>query len=135
MVNRDFFLMCMVQIGFPPLFIFYIKACINDILFFICLNGSLQGFFCSTNSLCQGWPFSPLIFYIIIDAFSCLLNYKSQPSSFQVIPINKWSISHMLFMDDVMIFGLVSMYNITNLEKHPQHFSCLYWFEGQSFQE
>ncbi|KAI0507349.1 hypothetical protein KFK09_013471 [Dendrobium nobile] len=72
-LSRDFLLDRQKLKCFPNLFIKYIKGCISNIYFSICINGSLEGFFKSTSGRHQGCPLSPLLFYIAMNGISCYL--------------------------------------------------------------
>ncbi|PKU61258.1 Putative ribonuclease H protein [Dendrobium catenatum] len=61
----------------------------------------------SKAGLRQGCPLSPLLFAITMDAFSTSLD----ASSFSGIPCADTSINHLLYADDVLVFGLASINN------------------------
>ncbi|XP_028555629.1 uncharacterized protein LOC114580904 [Dendrobium catenatum] len=50
-VSRNFLINRMRHKGFPDVFINWIKCCISNVHFSICLNGSLEGFFNSSSGL------------------------------------------------------------------------------------
>ncbi|KAI0489416.1 hypothetical protein KFK09_029258 [Dendrobium nobile] len=93
--------------GFPNLFVNWIKACISDVNFSIVLNGALEGYFSSSAGLRQGCPLSPYLFCLVMDAFSNLLEGRG----FKGISLGQYSINHLLYADDVLIFGEASIDN------------------------
>ncbi|XP_020698290.2 uncharacterized protein LOC110110968 [Dendrobium catenatum] len=105
--------------GFPEKFISWIKACICDVPFSVCINGALQGFFSSSAGLRQGCPLSPLLFAIVMDAFSCFLD----SSSFLGIPLGSSSLKHLLYADDVLVFGLATIPNANELAQILDNFA------------
>ena len=69
------------------------------------LNGSLFDFFGSSRGIRQGDPLSPLLFDIVMEALSRMLDEAAisrQFSSFSVGNIvgNSVMVSHLLFVDD-----------------------------------
>jgi hypothetical protein len=48
--------------------------CITMARFFIMINGSPQGFFGSSQGLCQEDPLSPLLFVIVMEALNRMLS-------------------------------------------------------------
>ncbi|KAI0522856.1 hypothetical protein KFK09_005241 [Dendrobium nobile] len=110
-VSREFLLARLVQKGFPNLFIKWIKSCITDVNFSIMLNGALEGYFSSSAGLRQGCPLSPYLFCIVMDVLSNLLESRG----FRGITVDKYSLSHLLYADDVLIFGEATLENCSIL--------------------
>ncbi|PKU67582.1 putative mitochondrial protein [Dendrobium catenatum] len=110
-VSREFVLARLAQKGFSPLFVNWIKMCISDIHFSIVLNGALEGYFTSTAGLRQGCPLSPYLFSIVMDAFSNLLKDRG----FIDITADNFHLTHLLYTDDVLVFGEASLHNCQNL--------------------
>ncbi|KAI0519828.1 hypothetical protein KFK09_007289 [Dendrobium nobile] len=100
-ISRDFIIARMHKKEFPLKFINWIKGCIYDVPFSVCINGALHGYFNSTSGLRQGCPLSPLLFAIAMDAFSCYMD----ESNFCGFPCGKAHYSHLLYADDVLVFG------------------------------
>ncbi|XP_020687236.1 uncharacterized protein LOC110103034 [Dendrobium catenatum] len=50
-VSREFILQHLYDKRFPDKFIDWIKACIMDVHFSICINGALEGYFNSSSGL------------------------------------------------------------------------------------
>ncbi|KAI0519028.1 hypothetical protein KFK09_006467 [Dendrobium nobile] len=105
-VAREFLIARLHQIGFPTQFMNWIKSCIFDVNFSVILNGGLEGYFPSSAGLRQGCPLSPLLFCLVMDAFSSLLDASGFSFS-----LEGFSITHLLYADDVLIFGEASFDN------------------------
>ncbi|XP_020697800.1 uncharacterized protein LOC110110584 [Dendrobium catenatum] len=108
----------MYEKGFPQKFFAWIKGCIYDVTFSICINGALQGYFNSTSGLRQGCPLSPLLFAIAMDVFSCYLD----GSNFCGFPCGNTSYTHLLYADDVLIFGPATVQNAQALNNILSYF-------------
>ncbi|PKU59129.1 Putative ribonuclease H protein [Dendrobium catenatum] len=119
-VSRDFLLARLTQKGFPLVFISWIKACISNVNFSVVIDGALEGFFPSSAGLRQGCPLSPYLFCIVMDAFSNMLD----ASGFKGFSADNFQISHLLYADDVLIFGEASVENCTILANTLKEFAA-----------
>jgi hypothetical protein len=52
----------------------WIKFCVSTVKFSILVNGVPSGFFQSSQGIRQGDPLSPLLFVVIMEALSRMLN-------------------------------------------------------------
>ena len=99
--------------------------------FSILINGSPKGFFGSTHGICQGDPLSFLLFVLIMEALSRMMNKAIEEgllSSFHVGALGSdlLCISHLLFADDTLIFSDAN-------PNHILHLRLLFsWFEAIS---
>ncbi|KAI0501396.1 hypothetical protein KFK09_016341 [Dendrobium nobile] len=114
-VSRKFLINRMRQKGFPDMFINWINSCISNVHFSICLNGSLEGFFNSSSGLRQGCPLSPLLFCIVMDALSCSLTSNYLGNNNPIFNINGKNFNHLMYADDLLVFGMAKAQNATNL--------------------
>ncbi|PKU78251.1 Putative ribonuclease H protein [Dendrobium catenatum] len=117
-LSWDFLISRMRDKGFPEKFIAWVKCCIQDVPFSICINGSLHGFFTSKAGLRQGCPLSPLLFVIAMDALSCSL----EEGPFTGIPYGTSNLKHLLYADDVFVFGVASTANAWALSNFLKDF-------------
>ncbi|XP_020685967.1 uncharacterized protein LOC110102125 [Dendrobium catenatum] len=106
-VSREFLLARLLQKGFPRTFISWIKACISNVNFSVVIDGALEGFFPSSAGLRQGCPLSPYLFCLVMDSFSNLLDARG----FKGFSTENFNLSHLLYADDVLIFGEASLEN------------------------
>ena len=98
--------------------------------FYVLVNGSPSCFFPSSRGLRQGDPLSPL-FVIVMEVFSCLLrraNSEGYLSGWQVRDRSgdEILISHLLFVDDTLVFCEASQDQMTYLSW------LLMWFKACS---
>ncbi|XP_020597013.1 uncharacterized protein LOC110036820, partial [Phalaenopsis equestris] len=85
----------------------------------ILINGQLQGNFTASRALKQGDPLSPTIFIIVMDYFSRMLDrniLNNQYSRFH--HRSNLAISHLMYVDDIMIFSNVHKLAVKKLEKY-----------------
>ncbi|PKU84501.1 Putative ribonuclease H protein [Dendrobium catenatum] len=125
-ISRDFLIARLLQKGFPNSFVTWIKGCITDVHFSICLNGSLEGFFNSTSGLRQGCPLSPLLFCIAMDGLSNILIDPTSSNQFKGICCNDLHINHLMYADDLLVMGDSNIDNANHLN------SCLHLFSSLS---
>jgi hypothetical protein len=72
----------------------------------IYVNGFASPFFKTSRGLRQGCPLSPLLFRLVTRGFSRLLGRLKSLGKIKGLPIRRdISISHALFVDDVLILG------------------------------
>lgn len=94
----------------------------------ICIDGALHGFFTSTTGLRQGCPLSPYLFYIIMDSLSCLIDNTTSADRFEGFNIENYQLSHLVYADDLLIFGKAEAWNcncLIEILKTFSRFSCL----------
>ncbi|PKU66661.1 Putative ribonuclease H protein [Dendrobium catenatum] len=125
-VSREFIIARLLQKGFPETFVSWIKGCISDIYFSICLNGSLESFFKSSSGLRQGCPLSPLLFCIAMDGLSNILNDPTASPNFKGISCKNFCINHLLYADDLLVMGESTRSNVIQLNR------CLHLFASLS---
>ena len=78
----------------------------NATSFAVLVNGSPSNFFRASRGLRQGLLLSPFLFLIIEDALSRIIQHAKREGSFKGIRINNTvELSHILFVDDVVMLG------------------------------
>ena len=101
--------MVLKKMGFEEKWIVWIKWCISTSSFSILINGNLAGFFNSFRGLRQGDPLSPYLFVLGMEALSLLIDkvmvggYLSG-YKFKGRDGRERLVSHLLFVDDTLIF-------------------------------
>lgn len=91
--------------GFPEIFICWIKGCISTATFSVTVNGELEGCFTSSRGLRQGYSLSPLLFVLVINVLSHRLDKAAIENRFGFHPkCKKMEIIPLSFTDDMIIF-------------------------------
>jgi hypothetical protein len=81
-------------------------ACISSVNMAVLINGSPTEFFSSHRGLRQGCPLSPLLFLLVVECLSRLLKEVVVKGSFHGLKVASSNfVSHLLFVDDVLILG------------------------------
>nr|XP_033509261.1 DExH-box ATP-dependent RNA helicase DExH10-like [Nicotiana tomentosiformis] len=127
-VNWEFLDFIMMRMGFGERWRGWIKFCISSVRFSVLVNGSPCGFFGSSRGLRQGDPLSPMLFILVMDALSkmidraaggCFLRGFSAP----IGVLSARRVSHLLFADDTLVFCDADMDQLTYLKQ------VLQWFQ------
>lgn len=102
----NFILEIMRKLGFPPIWINWIRICIFSPSFSILINGSPFGLFSPARGLRQGNPLSPFLFILGSEVFSRLLVHTESQDFLKGLKIAKICpiVSHLLFADDLLVF-------------------------------
>jgi hypothetical protein len=106
-----FLLVVLEKLGFNPVWISWIRTCISTPTFSILLNGSPFGFISPGRGLRQGDPLSPFLFILGSEVLSRLLFKEERNGSIHGLRIarNCPAIHHLLFADDLLLFGKASV--------------------------
>ncbi|XP_009630460.2 uncharacterized protein [Nicotiana tomentosiformis] len=100
----------------------WIKFCISSVRFSVLVNGSPCGFFGSSRGLRQGDPLSPMLFILVMDALSKMMDRAASGGFLRGFsaPIGVLSarrVSHLLFADDTLVFCDADMDQLTFLKQ------------------
>jgi hypothetical protein len=106
-----FILTIMKKLGFHPTWISWIETCISSSSFSILINGSSFGRFSLGRGLRQGDPLSHFLFILGSIVLSHMLQRKKHLDNIRSLKIarNNPAIHHLLFADDLLIFGKASI--------------------------
>jgi hypothetical protein len=123
----DFILAIMEKLGFLPTWINWIKLCISSSSFSIILNGSPFGRFSPERGLRQGDPLSPFLFILGYEVLSRLLFREESLGNLRGLKISRNSIAihHLLFADDLLIFGKATQKEANSIHTYFEKY-CLW---------
>ena len=95
----------LTHLGFGINFIRWVMSCITSVSFSVLINGAASSFFHAERGLRQGCPLSPLLFLLVAEGLSRALRGARADGRFTGIQIApNLNITHLLFVDDVLIF-------------------------------
>lgn len=102
-----FILQVVRAFGFGERWVRWIEQCISAVSFSVMINGSPFGFFKPERGLRQGDPLSPFLFILGAEVLSQMLaRAENEWSIFGIkVALRAPPLSHLLFADDLMIFG------------------------------
>lgn len=101
-LNWDFLFISLTSLGFPSLYLSWLRACVCTPSFYVGYNGTIKGFF---KGLRQGDPLSPYLFVIAMNYLSHLLNQGAASRKFGYHPkCASSNLTHLCFADDLLIF-------------------------------
>jgi hypothetical protein len=108
-VNWSFLLYLLKRCGFGERWRDWIEWCISSVRFSILVNGFPEGFFNSSRGIRQGDPLSPLLFVLVMEALSRMVNATVEQGLISGFSLGErvfsdLVVSHSLFADDTLIF-------------------------------
>jgi hypothetical protein len=104
-VKWSFIRLLLTHLGFEVPFIRWIMACISSVTFAVLINGAASPFLTSERGIRQGFPLSPLLFLLVAEGLSRALISAKNMGDFKGIKTSpNFIITHLLFVDDVLIF-------------------------------
>lgn len=116
-INWDFVLHTMSAMGFPPLYLSWIKECISSPSYSIKINGSLEGCFAGMKGIRQGDSLSPYIFVICMEVLSNMLDKAFSSREISYHPLcKKIGLTHFCFADDLIIVAEASVQSLSNIQ-------------------
>eukprot|EP00253_Pinus_taeda_P028927 PITA_28927 len=116
-INWIYLRMLLTHLGFKYDFIKWIMGCISSISFAILINGAASPFFKGYRGLRQGCPLSPLLFLLVAEGLSQLIRLAKREGTVKglEIAVNMY-ISHLLFVDDILLFTSGNLNEIKELK-------------------
>ncbi|XP_057450751.1 uncharacterized protein LOC130742662 [Lotus japonicus] len=104
-VEWGFLLELLHEMGFGGRWIRWMQSCVSTASLAVLVNGSPSEFFTIQKGLRQGDPLSPLLFNIVANGMSCMLNQLLEgdiPCGVEVA--SRLRINHLQFADDSLFF-------------------------------
>eukprot|EP00253_Pinus_taeda_P018177 PITA_18177 len=116
-INWVYIRMLLTHLGFKYDFIRWIMGCISNVSFAILINGAASPFFKSFRGLRQGCPLSPLLFLLVAEGLSHLIRLAKREGAVKglEVAVNMF-ITHLLFVDDILLFTNGNLNEIRELK-------------------
>jgi hypothetical protein len=114
----------LTRLGLQSHFIKLIHACISTPTFSILVNGEPTEDFCSYRGIRQGCPLSPYLFLVAINELSRALQNEMHNTNLTGITLGPGCppIHSLLFADDLILCGQVTVQEATRIKNILQHF-------------
>jgi hypothetical protein len=130
-VNWDFLLYLLQRCGLGEKWRDWICFCISTVSFSILVNGTPSGFFNSSSGLRQGDLLSPLLFVVVMEAWSRMLTATLDQGNLTEFSVGAKEsealvVNHLLFADDTMIFCGAQ-------EEQIRHLRCIFLYFEAAF--
>jgi len=107
-VDYGFIRCLLAKVGLRARMINWIMACVEKVNYVIIINGIPSPFFSAYRGLRRGCPLSPLLFILAMNSLSLHINKAVRENRCQPLKIcRNLSISHNLFVDDIIMFGIL----------------------------
>ena len=88
----------------------WILGCLSSVQFAVIVNGYPSSFFPASRGIRQGCPLFPLLFILVIEGLSLLIEEAKRQGKIKGIKISaRLSLTHLLFVDDVILFCFGSL--------------------------
>jgi len=105
-VSWKFLCLFLDQIGLDWCVSQWIMGCVTYVNMVVLVNGIPTYFFKWHGGLHQGFPLSPLLFLLVIEALSRMMTQVMASGNLQGLKVAvSTSISHIIFIDNVLILG------------------------------
>lgn len=116
-VEWEFLKGIMMKMGFPAMFTELVMNCVTSSSFAILVNGQPTRTFTLTRGLRQGDPLSPFLFILCAEGLSALLEDAKGKQLIHGIKIGRRvdPISHLLFVDDSVLFARAIVEEVDNM--------------------
>lgn len=96
----------MSAMGFPPLYISWIKECLPTPSYYVKINGTFEGFFEDMKAIRKEDALSPYFFMICMEILSKMLDKAFSERKISYHPLcNKIGLTHLYVANDRIIFS------------------------------
>eukprot|EP00253_Pinus_taeda_P029860 PITA_29860 len=109
--------MLLTHLSFKLDFINWIMGCVTSVSFAVLINGAVSPFFKGQRGLRQGCPLSPLLFLLVAEGLSRLIMEAKRTGLIKGLEVDvNLFISHLLFVDDILLFTNGSLNEVKELK-------------------
>jgi hypothetical protein len=118
-VEWTFLRQILLRLGFHPLWVGLIMACVSSVRYQVRLNNEFTDHFNPSRGLRQGDPLSPYLFLLCAEGLSSLLTVEENLENLMGVKVchNAPTVSHLLFADDSLILMRADSRNATSLRR------------------
>ena len=109
--------------GFGNQWTNWIEMCLHA-TFSLNINGESTTSFSSSNGVRQGDPLSPYLFLVAMQALSAMFKQAEQNDELDPMACGTIAVSHIMFVDDLMVFLKADTKNARCLKRILDDFSA-----------
>ncbi|KAG0484289.1 hypothetical protein HPP92_008368 [Vanilla planifolia] len=123
-VRWDFIVEMMHLMGFPLVWIDWVRACIEAPRFGVLLNGVRLPWIQASRGLRQGCPLSPYLFTIVTEFFSMIAHkYEEKTLLGFRCSADAPVVSHLLYADDIILYATAAHVSVGAVKKLLSRFT------------
>ncbi|KAA3469418.1 reverse transcriptase [Gossypium australe] len=125
-VEWDFVKQVMIRMGFAEDWVGLIMKCITSVSYAVNINGYRGRSFQPTRGLRQGDPLSPFLFLFCSEGLSSLMRTAKDKGKVKGARASRRGpeISHLLFVDDCIMFGEATEQGAKSMKNILQEYEC-----------
>ncbi|GJV17869.1 hypothetical protein Tco_1363192 [Tanacetum coccineum] len=123
-VDWEFLRRILHGFGFHARMIAWIMECVTNTSYFICVNGSLHGYFRGKRGLHQGDPLSPYLFTLVMEVLTLMLQrrvHESQVFTYHRF-CSKLELVNLCFADDLFLFAYGDVHSASMIKEALEEF-------------
>ena len=108
----------LTHLGFRNDFFNWVMGCITTTSISIFINGVATHFFHIQRGLCHRFPLSPLLFLLAAEGLSLMIHDAKRRGELKGIDVVvNLSVTHLLFVDDILLFSNESIEYIRRIKE------------------
>lgn len=124
-IEWSFLASVMAELGFPTKFLTWVMACVSTVSYSVVVNGVPSRPFKAKKGLTQGDPMSPSLFALGMESLSKSLGSLKHIPNFNFHPrCERLGITHLMFVDDLLMFARADSSSVQLLFDAFNKFSC-----------
>ncbi len=108
----------LTHLGFGYDFVRWVMSCVSSSSIVVLINGEASSFFSPKCCLRQGCPLSPLLFLLAADGINLMIHDAKRQGTFKGIEVaDNFCVTHLLFVDDIIMFNNGSLEDCRTLKR------------------
>jgi hypothetical protein len=109
-VKHSFLFRVMEKLGFDKQFIKWVQACIKEPWIAPIVNGGPTSFFKESRGVRKGFPLSPLLYIMVVEALSNTIEHERRNGKLPSLPFGSGvkEINHSQLVDDTLLLAATS---------------------------
>lgn len=123
-VDFDFLKIMIEKMGFDKSWVSLVMRCISIVSYSVNMNGRMGLSFIPEKALRQGDPLSPFLFLICSEGLFALIRAALREDRLNGVKVSQSgpSISHLLFVNDCILFGETSLRDVRTFKEVLQEY-------------